>query len=131
MKTVAEPLLLILHIGYGWLGIGAGLLGASILFAAIPESAGIHAMTVGAGGTMILGVMTRATRGHTGRILSADRITVIVYGLISIAALARISAEISVGAMMPLIEVSACFWIAAFLLFVGAYGRALLGPRIG
>ena len=31
--------------------------------------------------------------------------------------------------MMPLIIASAVFWIAAFLLFVAAYGPMLLLPR--
>ena len=65
--TIAEPLLLILHIGYAWLVLGCALLGLSMLDADLPRSAAIHALTAGAIGTMILAVMTRATRGHTGR----------------------------------------------------------------
>ena len=70
--TIAEPLLLILHVGYAWLVLGSALLGLSMLDADVPRSAAIHALTAGAIGTMILAVMTRATRGHTGRELSAD-----------------------------------------------------------
>jgi len=43
--------------------------------ASVPESAAIHALTSSAIGTMIGAVMTRATRGHTGRDLSAERPT--------------------------------------------------------
>ena len=81
-------------------------------------------------GTMILAVMTRATRGHTGRPLVADRITVAIYMLISAAALARIAASFLPVWTMPLLSVSGLFWILAFLLFVLAYGRALLTPRV-
>ena len=65
--TIAEPLLLILHVGYAWLVLGSVLLGLSMLDASVPRSAAVHALTAGAIGTMILAVMTRATRGHTGR----------------------------------------------------------------
>src|SRR5487761_1252868 len=57
--TVAEPLLLILHVGYGWLVLGIGLLGLAVVGAAMPVAAAIHALTAGAIGTMILAVMTR------------------------------------------------------------------------
>jgi len=68
--TAAEPLLLVLHVGYGWLVLGAALLGLAVIDADIPQSAAIHALTAGAIGTTTLAVMTRATRGYTGRVLS-------------------------------------------------------------
>ncbi len=130
-SILQEPLLLVLHIGYGWLAAGAFLLGLSTLGAAVPLSAAIHALTVGAIGTMILAVMTRATRGHTGRPLTADRVTVLIYGLVSLAAIARIGAAIVADVAMPLLTVSAGLWIGAFLLFAVSYGPALLRPRLG
>ena len=60
----------------------------------VPQSAAIHALTAGAIGTMILAVMTRVMRGHTGRVLSADRATVVIYILVNIAALARVAAAV-------------------------------------
>ena len=67
--TAAEPLLLVLHVGYGWLVLGVALLGLAVIDAHLPQSAAIHALTAGAIGTMTLAVMTRATLGHTGRAL--------------------------------------------------------------
>ncbi len=128
-KTVAEPLLLILHIGYGWVCLGAGLIGASMLASEVPQSAGIHAMTVGAIGTMILAVMTRATRGHTGRRLIADGLTQLIYGCVIMAAITRIAAVFSSSLTTPLLIAAALFWIAAFGLFAIYYGRMLLAPR--
>ena len=127
--TIAEPLLLILHIGYAWLVLGSALLGLSMLDADVPRSAAIHALTAGAIGTMMLAVMTRATRGHTGRELSADGATSLIFVLVSLAAITRVAAAIWAAWMMPLIIGSAVFWIAAFLLFVAAYGPMLLLPR--
>jgi len=126
--ATAEPLLLVLHIGYAWLVLGAGFLGLAMLDADLPSSAAIHALTVGAIGTMILAVMTRVTRGHTGRDLSADRLTSLIYILVTLAAIARIVAAFGEHFTMLLLVASACCWIAAFGLFVLCYWRMLLLP---
>jgi uncharacterized protein involved in response to NO len=127
--TTAEPLLLILHVGYGWLVLGAGLLGASMLDDHVPQSAAIHALTAGAIGTMILAVMTRATRGHTGRDLTADHMTGLIYILVNLAAATRVTAALITAWTLPLLIASACFWVAAFGGFLLRYGPMLLGPR--
>lgn len=130
-RTTAEPLLFILHIGYGWLCIGVALLGVSILISAVPTSAGIHALTVGAIGTMILAVMTRVTRGHTGRQLTSDPTTTVLYGCVIAAALTRVATTFATVWSMPLLIASGCFWIAAFILFITHYSPMLLQPRNG
>jgi uncharacterized protein involved in response to NO len=127
--TAEEPLLLILHVGYAWLVLGAALLGAALLGADVPLSAAIHALTAGAIGTMILAVMTRATRGHVGRALSADRVTVLIYILVTLAAITRVVAAFATTWTMPLLFISACLWISAFAAFVLAYGPMLILPR--
>jgi uncharacterized protein involved in response to NO len=127
--TIAEPLLVILHIGYAWLVLGSAILGLSMLDADVPRSAAIHALTAGAIATMILAVMTRAMRGHTGRALSADSATSLIFVFVTLAAITRVAAAVWVAWMMPLIILSAAFWIPAFLLFVTAYGSMLLLPR--
>lgn len=127
--TLREPLLAILHVGYAWVAIGAGLLGGSLLTAAIPEQAAIHALTAGAIGTMVLAVMTRVARGHTGRPLEADRVTTTIYTTISVAAVARVVAAFD-GSSVLLLGLSAVLWMAAFSLFVIHYGPMLISPRI-
>jgi uncharacterized protein involved in response to NO len=127
--TGAEPLLFILHIGYAWLVVGVGLLGLTTLDVAVPLSAAIHALTSGAIGTMILAVMTRTTLGHTGRALSANRVTSLIYILVGLAAVIRVAAAFGADWTMPLLIASACFWIAGFGLFLLSYGRFLLTPR--
>jgi uncharacterized protein involved in response to NO len=133
--TTAEPLLLILHLGYGWLAVGAGLLGLSMLGLsvlgwAVPQSAAIHALTAGAAGSMILAVMTRASRGHTGHALAADGPTRLIYLLVNGAALARVVAAFGPWPV-TLLFAAAGLWIAAFGLFCLAYGPMLLLPGRG
>ncbi len=127
--TAAEPLLLILHVGYAWLVLGVALLGAALVGADVPLNAAIHTLTAGAIGTMILAVMTRATRGHVGRALSADRRTILIYGLVTLAAIMRVAAAFAAIWIMPLLIISAGLWIAAFAGFALSYGPMLLLPR--
>jgi uncharacterized protein involved in response to NO len=127
--TVTEPLLLVLHIGYAWLVLGTALLGAALLDGNLPQSAAIHALTAGAAGTMILAVMTRATRGHTGRDLSADPVTSLIYMLVTLAAITRVAAAFGANWTMPVLFASAFFWVAAFVVFALFYGPMLLLPR--
>jgi uncharacterized protein involved in response to NO len=126
--TLSEPLLFILHVGYAWEALGVALLGFSVVGASIPLASALHALTVGAIGTMLLAVMTRVSLGHTGRVLSASRPTVIIYLLINAAALVRIAASWSALAM-TFIVVSGLCWIAAFGLFEIRYSPVLLAPR--
>jgi uncharacterized protein involved in response to NO len=128
--TLAEPLIAILHVGYGWVVIGSALLGAASLSNIVPESAAIHAFTAGAIGTMVLAVMTRVSRGHTGRPLNADLITTFIYAMITVAAVIRVVAPFAEHLFMALLSISAALWIAAFGVFVVSYGSMLINPRI-
>ena len=129
VATLAEPLLLVLHVGYLWLVAGVALLGASLLTDVVPPAAAVHALTAGAMGTMILAVMTRATLGHTGRVLRADKVTVVIYALASTSAVLRIAAAWASDGQTDLYEVAALAWVGAFGLFVVEYGPMLLAPR--
>jgi uncharacterized protein involved in response to NO len=124
--TWREPLLWILHLGYAWVAIGTALLGLSILDARFPVSAAIHALTAGAIGAMILGVIPRVTLGHTGRDLTANRATVIVFVLINAAAISRVAASWNTADTAALLALSAGCWVAAFALFKIVYGPMLL-----
>jgi uncharacterized protein involved in response to NO len=130
LATWPEPLLGVLHLGYAWLVVGYGLLGSAELTAAVPRSAALHALTVGAMGTMILAVMSRVALGHTGRPLHAARLTVAAYALVSLAAGLRIAAPLSGSGYMALIDLSGGVWIVAFAIFSWIYWPILLGPRV-
>jgi uncharacterized protein involved in response to NO len=129
LATWAEPLLFVLHVGYGWLVIGLALLGFSILSTSVPTASAIHALTAGAIATMILAVMPRVSLGHTGRDLAANRATIAMFILITAAGIARVCASWQPDGMMTLVALSSACWIAAFGLFVIAYGPILTRPR--
>ena len=122
----SEALVWILHAGYAWLGVGMILLGlAALVPEAVPFTAGIHALTTGAMGVETLAMMTRATRGHTGRPRVADRSTTAIYLLILAAAVVRVSAPFVAEWTVALLAVSAMLWAVAFAGFVAAYGPML------
>jgi uncharacterized protein involved in response to NO len=128
-RTAAEPLVLVLHLGYVWIPIGLALLAASILTAAVPTLAAVHAFGAGAFATMMLAIMTRATLGHTGRTLHAGTATTVIYGLVTLAVLLRLGATFAPGMYTPLLHSSGGAWIAAFALYLAVYGPMLLSPR--
>jgi uncharacterized protein involved in response to NO len=125
-RTLSEPLLWSLHLGFAWVPVGLVLTGSSLVTSGLPVTAGIHALTAGAMGSMTLAVMTRATLGHTGRALAADRWTAAVYLLVAIAAVLRIAAPLLAEAYLPLLWAAGIAWIAAFGTFTMRYGRLLV-----
>ncbi|GAA4742996.1 NnrS family protein [Sphingomonas daechungensis] len=129
-KTFADPLVLILHVGYLWVPIGLALLAAVDFGAPIPRSTAVHALTAGAMATMILAVMSRATLGHTGRELRASLLTQAAYVLVTAGALLRVTAPLGLLDYRMGIEVAGAAWMGAFLLFLVAYGPILSKPRI-
>lgn len=124
----AEKLLFILHAAYAFVPLGflAIAFGAKGLLAA---NAVLHVLTVGAIATMMLAVMTRAIRGHTGRVLTASRMTTLSYTAILLAALLRPAADGIPQAAMMLYAGAGLAWILAFGLFVLEYGPMLVWVR--
>jgi len=130
-RTGSEPLVWVLHIGFLWMPVAFGLTALGAVAPAIAPSAALHALTGGAIATMILAVSTRATLGHTGRTLSADRRTTLIYALVTLASAARIAAGVAADAYLPLLMLAGVAWFAAFALYLLVYGPMLLGPRAG
>jgi uncharacterized protein involved in response to NO len=129
-RTLRDRLVLILHIGYAFVPIGFAIFAAAALFPrVVPVSAGIHAWTVGAIGTMTLAIMTRASLGYTGQLLIAGPLTQSIFAAVVIAAILRIAATVLPGAMIPLLHAAGAAWIAAFWMFAAGYGRLLSRAR--
>jgi len=131
-RTGAEPLVWVLHVGYLWVPLGFALMaGAALAPAAVPEAAVLHAFAAGAMGTMMLAMMTRATLGHTGRPLTADRATTAVYLLITVTAALRVTAALVPDLSGTAIALSGAGWILAFGVYLLAYAPKLCRRRIG
>jgi uncharacterized protein involved in response to NO len=130
LATTAEPLLLVLHVAYAWLGIGFMLLGAVPLGIPLPETAALHALTIGGIGGIVLGMMTRVALGHTGRPLHAARIIQLAYVVLGVAAVVRAFGPLSTYFSSAHVHTcSGLLWIAAFILFLWHYAPILTRPR--
>jgi uncharacterized protein involved in response to NO len=127
--TFAEPLIWILHIAYAWLVIALVLIGLSGLSDFVPYTSAIHALTVGAFSTMILAVMTRASLGHTNRVLKATTGTTTVFILITFAAILRVYEPFLNESNNLVIWISGIVWTAAFALFSILYFPILTQAR--
>lgn len=131
LSAANDPILLVLHVGYGWIAAGLALAAAALLFNAISDVAALHAFSIGAVGTMTLAIMSRAALGHTGRALVAPRPVVLSYILISLAALLRVFGPgLAPGSYEEIMIASGLMWIAAFALYSIVFAPILLGPRL-
>lgn len=127
-RTLADRLVLVLHVGYAFVPLGFALSGLAA-FDIIAPSAGIHAWTMGAMGILTLAVMSRASLGHTGRALAASPALQAVYAAALVAALARIGAVLDTDASGALLAVAGLAWSAAFLGFAFLCAPILCLPR--
>ncbi len=128
--TRSDRLVLILHIGFFFAGLGFVIVGAaSLLPDLVPVAAGLHVWAVGAVGTMTLAMMTRTTLGHTGRELRASVGTQAIYLAVVVATGARVAMALTPTYALSLMHLAAFAWIVAFLGFVMLYGPMLIRSR--
>ena len=128
--TLKTPMVWILHFSYAWIVIALALR-ALAAFELVPASLATHALTVGAIAGLTLGMMTRTSRGHTGRPLQAGRAEVFCYVTIQIAALARVFVPLVFPPLhLQAIVVSGLAWSLAFGVFTVAYWPILSRPRL-
>lgn len=129
LATWSEPLLLVLHIGFATIPLGFIAVAASIVAPALVDPiAAVHVWTVGTFGAMTLAVMTRASRGHSGRPLAAGWLEVAMFAFVFVGAAARIAAPYAGGWMAHGLACAGLAWAVAYLLFALGYGRMLLVP---
>ena len=129
-KTTRTPMVWILHAAYVWIPIHL-LLRVGANLGHLPTSAATPALTVGAIGGLVIGMMTRVARGHTARPLVAGRVEIACYALVLLAALVRVFVPIVVpDATAAAVLCSAALWSAGFAVFAVAYWPVLTRPRL-
>jgi uncharacterized protein involved in response to NO len=128
-RTLGDALVWSLHAGHAWVGVGFTCLGLADLTGWLPGTSGLHALTAGAFGAMILAVMTRVPLGHTGRPLVAPRGIPLAYALVSLGALARVLGP-ALAPGFAAIALAGALWSAGFAIFVFVYAPILVSPRV-
>ncbi|MBD9371145.1 NnrS family protein [Rhizobium sp. ARZ01] len=126
--TFSEMLVAILHVAYLFVPLGFLAIALSAIDIIDAKSA-LHVVTIGTVALMMLAVTTRATRGHTGRDLTASPMTTLSYGLMVLCALARPAAGFLPDHAPVLYTLSGALWLAAFALFIVEYGPMLVRTR--
>jgi len=130
LRTRARPILWVLHAAYAWVPIGFALL-ALAMAGLIGVSAGVHALAVGATGGLIIGMITRTARGHTGRPLQASRPEVLAYLLVMGAAVVRVLLPLVAPQHVAASLVAAALaWSAAFGIYLFVYAPWLVTTRL-
>jgi uncharacterized protein involved in response to NO len=129
-KTLAQPILWVLHLGHAWIGAGLLLKAVSAATLGVPPSVATHALTAGAIGTLALGMMARVTLGHTGRPLRASSLMAFGFVLITASALLRVLGPwLRADLTKPVLVASAVCWSLAFAIYLVVNVGALLTPR--
>ena len=128
-RTLGNPILWILHLGYVWLILSLILM-ALADFGWVSMTDALHAFTIGGIGTFVLGIMSRASLGHTGRSVRAAPLTVVAYVLVTLAGVLRVVVMIFDVATMELVMASGVAWSLAFVCFSIVYVPILIRPRV-
>ena len=128
--TLKKPIVWILHFAYAWVVLALALR-ALAAFNLLPSGLAIHALTVGAIGSLTLGMMTRTSLGHTGRPLQTGRAELVCYVAIQIAALVRVFLPLAFPSLyLYAIIGSGVLWSLAFGVYTIGYWPILSRPRV-
>lgn len=140
VQSLKVRLVAMLHLGFLWLGLGFALSGASHLAAAVTGTAllplaGLHAITMGGLGSLMVAMVTRVSCGHSGRPLVADDTLWVMFWLLQAATLLRVTAAASLGPSAMFTAAAALVWaavMAAWGIRYGSwYGRVRADGRPG
>lgn len=128
--TRGRPILWSLHASYLWIPVGLGLL-AVAQWQGQSESPAMHALAIGASGGLILAMMTRSSRGHTGRPLEVGAPEAWAYGLMLLAAVVRVGTPLLLPALyLPGLAIAGLCFAVSFLLYLWVYTGWLMRPRL-
>ncbi|WP_133699143.1 NnrS family protein [Roseateles toxinivorans] len=127
--SLRRPILWSLHLAYAWIPVGLALLASSLWFQ-WSVSPALHTFTVGATAGLLMSMMTRTARGHTGRPLQVGRVEALAYVLVALSACLRVLVPLAwpSATLVTLIISGACF-ASAFALYLAVYAKWLLSPR--
>jgi uncharacterized protein involved in response to NO len=126
-RVADVPLVLPMHLGFAWLVAAFALKAAAELAGWVPDTAWLHAFTVGALGMMMMALMARVSLRHTGRPLRVPRSLQVAGALMLVAAFARLAVGVhglGTGVMLG----AALAWLAAFAIYLLYFAPALVAP---
>ncbi len=130
LKTRRQPLLWMLPVAYLWVPVALGLRLLTAMLPDFNQTMGIHALTVGAVGGLMLAMMTRSSLGHTGRELQAGPVEITAFLLVQAGGVVRVFPNILwPDSYAAFLVISTALWSLAFAVFAFGYWPILTRPR--
>ena len=131
LRSFRVSLLAVLHISFAWLGLAMLLYGMQSLILLLSDGrvmlfglAPLHALAIGFFASMVLGMASRVTLGHSGRPLVLDNFTWLLFIGFQAAALLRVIADSipAVAQYAPQLYLMAgMVWLACFIFWAARY----------
>jgi len=126
MQSLKNRLLVMLHIGFLWLGLALTLGGGAQILGLLQDTpvlslGSLHALTMGCLSSLMLAMVTRVSCGHSGRAQVADRIAWTLFWLVQLATVLRITASAHSAWASWLLLPTALLWAST----VGVWGVRL------
>ena len=129
-RTLTRPILWILHLSCAWFPVAFVLL-ALAQWGWVAPSLAVHALGVGVIGGLIIGMVTRTARGHTGRPLKASKGEVLAYAMVMLAAVLRaLVPAVAPAWYVPALGWAAGLWGVAFAIYLVIYTPWLTRTRL-
>lgn len=122
-RVWSSPLVLMLHLAFGFIPAGLVTLGLAS-FEMLSPATGFHLLGIGGVGGMTLAVMMRAALGHSGRDLLAGPVLTLAFACVGLAAVARVAVPLPLG-----LWVAAVLWTVGFCIFVCRFAPVLSLPN--
>jgi len=120
----------VLHFAFAWLALSFALSALQPWIPGIGVQAPLHALTLGYFASMLIGMVSRVTLGHSGRPVMADATMWAAFRLLQATAVVRVLSELAVPGAAYLLWLSSLGWLAAFALWAARYAPLLWRPRI-
>ena len=132
--ALANRMLSVLHVAFAWLGAAFALFALQSLFwKAVPGFLGqapLHALTLGFFASMLIGMASRVTMGHSGRPVAADDAMWRAFCLMQAAAVLRVISELpALPGAHALMWLSSLLWLGSFGQWAWRFAPAFWRPR--
>ncbi len=132
--VIGQPMLLVLHVAFAWVTAAFALFSLqSLCWQAMPGLLGqapLHALTIGFFASMLLGMASRVTLGHSGQAVSVTAEMWAAFRLMQGAALLRVVGELpALPGAHVVVWLSSLLWLIAFAIWAWRYAPAFWRPR--
>ncbi len=135
-QSFQNPLLAVLHVGFAWLGIAMLLFAVQSLWLLAHHGTGfiwgqapLHALTIGCYATLVIGMGTRVTLGHSGLPFVIDTPVKLMFIGMQGVALTRIAADMLPVDSGTFYLIAVLGWLACFVPWAWRYLPAYWRPR--